>query len=411
MLDEVWALDRRPRRARSTRPSGSSRPSARGGRCRTTSCTSPRSSDSSSATRSRAEDVPDDLPHVKNDIGKANERWIESRRGVDRRRRARPSSAPRPRARIEQLRGLDDDGFAADSWTPMGPGTVARPAAASASSTRGSTSRTCGAAVDRPGDLDSPAAAQARSSMMVGVLPVRRREEGGGSRRFHRRARAHRTARRAPPRVEVVERPGPPARHRRPTIPTVTPHARRRTRSPASPAGGPIPARRWSRARSRSTATSSSAARSCASSTTCSDADPNRGVPMELVHQRRARERVRAPPAAPARLRRRRARPRRAARLPRPRGPVRHRAARGARSRRRPASPGTTWRPRDPEAMADGFAEALAAVDDLLDAACAEHGMQRGGGGRRRLLAGRRPRARARRSGRPTGPARPACWR
>ncbi len=27
-----------------------------------------------------SEDVPDDLPHVKNDIGKANERWIESRR-------------------------------------------------------------------------------------------------------------------------------------------------------------------------------------------------------------------------------------------------------------------------------------------------------------------------------------------
>ncbi len=27
-----------------------------------------------------SEDVPDDLPHVKNDIGRANERWIESRR-------------------------------------------------------------------------------------------------------------------------------------------------------------------------------------------------------------------------------------------------------------------------------------------------------------------------------------------
>src|SRR6476661_4982716 len=26
-------------------------------------------------------DVPDDLPHVKNDIGRSNERWIESRRG------------------------------------------------------------------------------------------------------------------------------------------------------------------------------------------------------------------------------------------------------------------------------------------------------------------------------------------
>ena len=54
---------------------------------------------------------------------------------------------------------------------------------------------------------------------------------------------------------------------------------------------------------------------------------------------------------------------------------------------------------------------ALAALDDLLDAACDEHGMQRGGGRRRRLLAGRRARARARRSGRPTGPAPPACSR
>src|SRR6478736_6571224 len=31
----------------------------------------------------------------------------------------------------------------------------------------------------------------------------------------------------------------------------------------------------------------------------------------------------------------------------------------------------------DPQAMADGFTEALAAIDDLLDAACEEHGMQR----------------------------------
>ena len=71
-----------------------------------------------------SEDVPDDLPHVKNDIGKANERWIESRRswtGADALAEFRAATG----ARIEQLRGLDDAGFAADSWTPMGPGTVA----------------------------------------------------------------------------------------------------------------------------------------------------------------------------------------------------------------------------------------------------------------------------------------------
>jgi thioredoxin 1 len=44
------------------------------------------------------------------------------------------------------------------------------------------------------------------------------------------------------------------------------------------------------------------------------------------------------------------------------------------------APPGFSWFDvvaTDPEAMADGFASALAAVDDLLDAACAEHGFAR----------------------------------
>ena len=115
-----------------------------------------------------SEDVPDGLPHVKNDIGKANERWIESRRswtGADALAEFRAATG----ARLEQLRGLDDAGFAADSWTPMGPGTVAQllgfrifDSWVHEQDMRG--------ALDRPGDLDSPAARQALD-MMVGVLP------------------------------------------------------------------------------------------------------------------------------------------------------------------------------------------------------------------------------------------------
>ena len=187
------------------------------------------------------EDVPDDLPHVKNDVGRSNERWIESRRawsGADALEEFRTATA----ARLEQLRGLDDDGFAADSWTPMGPGTVAdllgfrifdswvheqdmrrarRP------------TRRPRLARGRPLARDDARGA-----------PVHRREEGGGSRRFHRRAHAHRTAP-AHRRRRGGGRPGaaarPRARRSRPS------RSRwRRTPSPAWPAGAPIRPRHWS---------------------------------------------------------------------------------------------------------------------------------------------------------------------
>jgi uncharacterized protein (TIGR03083 family) len=65
-----------------------------------------------------------ELPaHVKNDFGRANERWIESRRswsGADCAAEFRQVA----RERVAQLRALDTTGFDADSWTPMGPGTV-----------------------------------------------------------------------------------------------------------------------------------------------------------------------------------------------------------------------------------------------------------------------------------------------
>jgi uncharacterized protein (TIGR03083 family) len=113
-------------------------------------------------------DLPDDLPHVKNDIGRANERWIESRRGwsgAD----ALAEFTATTATRLAQLRDLDDDGFAADSWTPVGPGTVAQllgfrifDSWVHEQDMRGG--------LDRPGDLDS-AAARFSTGMMLDVLP------------------------------------------------------------------------------------------------------------------------------------------------------------------------------------------------------------------------------------------------
>ncbi len=61
-------------------------------------------------------------PHVHNDIGRLNERWIEARRG-------RPGDQVLEElrevaaARLEVLRAMGDEEFLADSWTPTGPGT------------------------------------------------------------------------------------------------------------------------------------------------------------------------------------------------------------------------------------------------------------------------------------------------
>jgi uncharacterized protein (TIGR03083 family) len=115
-----------------------------------------------------AQDVPDELPHVKNDIGRSNERWIESRRswsGAD----ALAEFVATTDARIAALRELDDDGFAADSWTPMGPGTVAGllgfrifDSWVHEQDMRGG--------LGRPGDLDT-ATARFSTQMMLDVLP------------------------------------------------------------------------------------------------------------------------------------------------------------------------------------------------------------------------------------------------
>jgi uncharacterized protein (TIGR03083 family) len=115
-----------------------------------------------------SEEVPDDLPHIKNDIGRSNERWVESRRawrGADALAEFRTTTA----ARLEQLRALDDDGFAADSWTPMGPGTVFDLLGFRIFDSWVH-EQDMRRAVDRPGDLDS-AAARFSTGMMVDVLP------------------------------------------------------------------------------------------------------------------------------------------------------------------------------------------------------------------------------------------------
>jgi uncharacterized protein (TIGR03083 family) len=114
------------------------------------------------------EAVSDDLPHVKNDTGRANERWIESRRswsGADALAEFRAATDER----IAQLRTLDDDGFSASSWTPMGEGTVADLLGFRIfDSWVHEQDMRC--AVDRPGDVDS-AAAEHSIDMMLGVLP------------------------------------------------------------------------------------------------------------------------------------------------------------------------------------------------------------------------------------------------
>jgi uncharacterized protein (TIGR03083 family) len=69
--------------------------------------------------------LPDAPPgtHVKNDFGAANERAVHSRRSWSG-AAALEEFRALTRERIAGLRALDADGFAAESWTPSGPGTV-----------------------------------------------------------------------------------------------------------------------------------------------------------------------------------------------------------------------------------------------------------------------------------------------
>ena len=68
-------------------------------------------------------EVPGDLAHVKNDAGRTNERFVDSRRGYTG-AEALEEFQEVTEARLAQLRGFGPDDFGAESWTPVGPGTL-----------------------------------------------------------------------------------------------------------------------------------------------------------------------------------------------------------------------------------------------------------------------------------------------
>jgi uncharacterized protein (TIGR03083 family) len=112
--------------------------------------------------------VPDDVPHVKNDVGRTNERFVGSRRGYTG-AEALAEFQEVTAERLAQLRGFGPDDFGADSFTPVGPGTVRDllpfrifDAWVHEQDMRG--------AVDRPGHLDGPVADLAMGRL-TGSLP------------------------------------------------------------------------------------------------------------------------------------------------------------------------------------------------------------------------------------------------
>ena len=79
--------------------------------------------ESSVLGRPAPEHTPPDLEHIRNDIGRSNEVWVDSRRswsGADVFAEFREVTGER----IAQLRTFGDAEFSAESWTPAGPGTV-----------------------------------------------------------------------------------------------------------------------------------------------------------------------------------------------------------------------------------------------------------------------------------------------
>src|SRR5207248_6017806 len=95
--------------------------------------------------------------HVKNDVGRANERFVDSRRSW-----AGPEALAEflevTADRLTQLRTFTADDFGAASWTPVGPGTVRDllPFRVFDSWVHEQDMRR---ALGRPGDLDTPIAA------------------------------------------------------------------------------------------------------------------------------------------------------------------------------------------------------------------------------------------------------------
>jgi uncharacterized protein (TIGR03083 family) len=69
--------------------------------------------------------VPGGSEHVRNDIGKVNEAWVESRRAVSHQDLLAEFVAITAK-RLASLRAMSVPDFYAPSWTPAGPGTYAR---------------------------------------------------------------------------------------------------------------------------------------------------------------------------------------------------------------------------------------------------------------------------------------------
>jgi uncharacterized protein (TIGR03083 family) len=112
--------------------------------------------------------TPPDLPHIKNDIGRSNEIWVDSRR-------ARPGAEVLAEfetiaaERVAMLRAMDDAGFSADSWTPAGPGTV-RDLLPFRIFDSWAHEQDMRRAIDKPGHLEGPAADLALGRV-TGALP------------------------------------------------------------------------------------------------------------------------------------------------------------------------------------------------------------------------------------------------
>jgi uncharacterized protein (TIGR03083 family) len=112
--------------------------------------------------------TPPDYDHVKNEVGKRNEVWVDSRRSwsgakvLDEFREVTG-------ARIRQLRGFTEADFGAESWTPAGPGTV-RDLLPFRIFDSWAHEQDVRRAVDQPCDFDSPVG-QLSFERVVSALP------------------------------------------------------------------------------------------------------------------------------------------------------------------------------------------------------------------------------------------------
>jgi uncharacterized protein (TIGR03083 family) len=111
--------------------------------------------------------IPEALAHVKNDIGRRNEVWVDSRRshsGAD----VLAEFVEVTGTRLAQLRAFGAEDFGAESWTPVGPGTVREllPFRVFDSWVHEQDMRR---AVDRPGSLESAVAAVALERIVLAM--------------------------------------------------------------------------------------------------------------------------------------------------------------------------------------------------------------------------------------------------